>query len=176
MAELQMLLSDVLDAEKGKLNDQQLKELASRIEGSLLTASDLFRRQDVTRHLQERDWNYIDGALRNLIDQREVSAGGGVNVNTTAQATAVTTVSLGITIETVERGSLTNNEKRELKHELVDADSNAKNGKLAEFAKNAVSACEKAGKCANSLTAVLTLLAELAKGIPTDGSNTERPI
>jgi hypothetical protein len=29
MAELQMLLSDVLDTEKGKLNDQQLKELAS---------------------------------------------------------------------------------------------------------------------------------------------------
>lgn len=175
MAELHSLLQEVFDAQEGKLNQSEQAALEAKLEGALM-ASAIGARQKVYERLGARDWDYMEGVLRRRIDDNDAIACGGVSVNAIAQATATAAVNLASTVEAIDRGGLTDGEKRLLKHDLVDAEGEAKDGNLVGFVKAIVPACEKAGKCATSLTAVLTFLAELAKGIPTDGDNAERPI
>ena len=175
MAELAVLLQKVFEAQNGNLSQDEQISLESKLEGALFT-SELRARQTVHERLKAHDWDYIEGVVRTKLDEHEVAKAGGVNVSASAQATATAAVTLSLAIDAIEHGTLSDKKKEKLEHELVNADAAAKSGNLARFASSVVSACEKAGKCANSLTAVLTFLASLAKDIPTDGTDADRPI
>lgn len=175
MAELSILLNEVFRAQSGELTHAEQKSLEAKLEGALFTGP-IGARQKVREKLTAHDWDYIEGVIRHKLDEYEVAKAGGVNVNASAQATATAAVTLSLAIDAIEHGKLSDKKKEKLEHELINADVAAKSGNLARFASSVVSACEKAGKCANSLTAVLTFLASLAKDIPTDGTNADRPI
>ena len=119
MAEFHSLLQEVFDAQDGMLKQSEQAALEAKLEGALMTSA-IGMRQKVYEGLEAHDWGYMEGVLRRKIDDDAIAC-GGVNVNIIAQATATAAINFASTVEAIDRGGLSDGEKRLLKHDLVDA-------------------------------------------------------
>ena len=85
MAEMYYLLQEVMDAQDGKLNEEELSALEEELSGALVGVSQTPQKLRLLDKIKDREWTFLEGLLRHDIDEREARE-GAINDGAVAQA------------------------------------------------------------------------------------------